>query len=49
MPSVAALERGTEAGRQIVEAHRKANAGAYPETVRLSSTETSTPGRRRGR
>ena len=34
MPSVAALERGSQAGRQIVEAHRKANDGAYPETVR---------------
>ena len=34
MPSLAALERGMDAGRQIVQAHRDANSGAYPETVR---------------
>lgn len=36
MPSIAALERGMDAGRQIVQAHRDANSGSYPETVRTS-------------
>ena len=36
MPSQAALERGTAVAAAILEAHRKANAGAWPETVSVS-------------
>ena len=36
MPSAAALERGSEAGRLIVESHRKQNGGAFPETVAVN-------------
>ena len=36
MPSAAALERGSEAARLIVESHRKQSGGAYPETVAVN-------------
>ncbi len=36
MPSAAALERGSEAGRLIVESHRAQNGGAFPETVAVN-------------
>ena len=36
MPSAAALERGSEAARLIVESHRAQNGGAYPETVAVN-------------
>ena len=36
MPSAAALERGSEAARLIVESHRKQNGGAFPETVAVN-------------
>jgi hypothetical protein len=33
MPSQAALERGSAVARDILEGHREANGGAWPETV----------------
>eukprot|EP00873_Tetraselmis_striata_P036146 jgi/Tetstr1/456410/TSEL_043144.t1 len=36
MPSTAALQRGTAAAMGILDAHREANAGAYPETVAVN-------------
>ena len=36
MPSAAALERGSEAARLIVESHRRQNGGAFPETVAVN-------------
>lgn len=36
MPSPAAFERGAQAGRAILEQHRAANGGAYPETVSVN-------------
>ena len=37
MPSQAALERGAEAAKAILTAHRDANGGTYPETVAVST------------
>lgn len=36
MPNAAALERGSEVGRLVLEAHRSANGGALPETVAVN-------------
>lgn len=36
MPSPAAFERGAQAGRAILEQHRAANGGAFPETVSVN-------------
>lgn len=36
MPNAAALQRGTEVGRAILEAHQKSNDGALPETVAVN-------------
>lgn len=36
MPSPAAFERGAQAGQAILEQHRAANSGAYPETVSVN-------------
>lgn len=36
MPSPAALQRGAAAGEAILEAHRAANGGAWPETVAVN-------------
>jgi hypothetical protein len=36
MPSAAALKRGSAAAAAILDAHRKANGGAYPETVAVN-------------
>lgn len=36
MPSVTAMARGSEAGAAILEAHRRANNGAWPETVAVN-------------
>ena len=33
MPSQAALERGSAVAHGIIDSHKQANAGAYPETV----------------
>ena len=33
MPSQAALERGSAVAQGIIDSHKQANAGAYPETV----------------
>ncbi len=33
MPSQAALERGSQVAAAILQAHRDANGGAWPETV----------------
>ena len=37
MPSQAALERGAAVGQGILQAHRHANSGTYPETVAVSA------------
>jgi len=36
MPSAAAMERGAQAAQAILDAHREANSGAYPETVAIN-------------
>ncbi len=36
MPNAAALERGSEAARLILEAHQAANGGKLPETVAVN-------------
>ncbi|KAK9915657.1 hypothetical protein WJX75_002261 [Coccomyxa subellipsoidea] len=36
MPSQAALERGSAVARDILEGHREANGGAWPETVAVN-------------
>ena len=40
MPSAAALQRGTAVAEAILESHRKANAGAWPETVSVRFCST---------
>ena len=40
MPGQAALERGGAAGQGILQAHRDANNGAYPETVAVGQHQT---------
>ncbi len=46
MPSQAALERGSAVARDILEAHREANNGTWPETVavRISLSQTTSLG-----
>lgn len=36
MPGPAAEARGTQAAQAILDAHRAANGGAYPETVAIN-------------
>ena len=44
MPSQAALERGNAVGAAILQAHRDANGGAWPETVAVSMLAPDGPG-----
>jgi hypothetical protein len=36
MPGIAAVERGAAAGEAILQQHRGANGGAFPETVAIN-------------
>jgi hypothetical protein len=36
MPGIAAVERGAAAGQAVLQQHRDANGGAFPETVAIN-------------
>ena len=41
MPSQAALERGSAVAQGIIDSHKQANAGAYPETVAVCANASN--------